>query len=275
MYDALNSAWEDVKHGENLDVYVALLATIVFLILDLIGVGDQWITSIIVAALAILLLSTLMQRKRDEALLKAIQESQEAVMKRDEALLGAFQESRVSILLETIPSEQMKQDIVSGKDVWLIGIFLRTTGDEFLEPFRKRLKEFSGYTIHILVSDPDGHSIHPIAFRSKETMNSLKAQDRIRDSLSTLCNIRGLSPNVEIRVIDLVLPFGLIAADINADEGVIYYEQYPFKSDDKPVMVFHPSDPPWYGFYRDQIQLLWDHARRWECPKDASEKEQQ
>lgn len=268
MYDALKSAWEDLKDGENLDLYVALAATTLFLILDLIGVGKQWIDSVIVAALTILLLSTLVQRQRDKSLLQALLNSGDTALQRDKSLLRAIWESRDPILLDEMPRERMKQDIIAGNEVWLIGILLRTTGDELFQSIQARIEQLPDYRVRILVVDPNGSSLSSIAFRSKEPIGPDIAESRIRDSLLTLCNLRSLSTHIEIRVIDHALPFGLIAADVHSDTGVIYYEQYPFKDDDKPAAVFHPSDHPWFAFYRNQIRLLWNHATPWDCRSD-------
>jgi hypothetical protein len=234
--------WIDIKQGENIDLYLTLIVALVLAGLNVLGIGQAMTGSITLAVLALLALSSLVNRKK-------LEETVERLSRNQDVLLKKFPEHR-------------QENIAGAKELWLIGLILNKTINENDSLLRRKLKQ--GDRIRVLVVNPNS-PFGELISRRKLGSDSLKdIQEYQKLILSKLCSIRAVSPpNMEIRTTDYPPFFGAIAMDLESIEGAIYIEHYSYKMDDLPKMVFQQGDTQWFQHYRDQIMQMWNDANEW------------
>ena len=125
-----------------------------------------------------------------------------------------------------------------------------------------------GDRVRVLLVHPEGASAEMLAMREYRRYTTDRIRALIRDSLSDLCNLRAVYPQLDIRVVAYPLSFGGIAINPNAGSGVLYLEHYPFKTPggSRPKFVLAARDGRWYDFFRLELQTIWDNSTPWECP---------
>jgi len=76
-------------------------------------------------------------------------------------------------------------------------------------------------------------------------------------------NVKGKG---EIRLLNVFLPFSMVAADLVKDSGamIIEYHAYKIALGDRPHVVLTPRDTPyWFSFYKEQFERVWIDAVSW------------
>lgn len=242
--------WSEIRRGENVDLYVAVVFALGVAILNLLGIAPQsLLASITLTVLGLLAVSALGNRYQIEELRQSLTKS-----------VG-------DILLENFPAN-LDSDFESGKEVWLVGVTLsKFVAGKYIKLEEKLRK---GHTIKILLVQPEGASVEIASSRyyAAVNRNSNKTASAIKNSLQIFCSLKQIaSDRVEIRTIQNPLTFGAIAIDLETSMGVLYLEHFPFRtvSGAMPKFVFHASDGKWYEFFKREIHALWDEGIVWQC----------
>lgn len=242
----LQQIWHDIRQGENIDLYLTVLIAVALAILNLFGITDYLIGPITLAVLALLSISSLVNRRRLEDILER---------------LGPPENKLVQNKLPP----NLEDTIKDCRELWIIGIYLGRTLATYYPILKEKLQ--NGDSIKVLITDPNGISYPLVSKRSTAPVTPEEVQHHIRLSLSTLCALREISSsNMEVRIIDYMLPFGVFATDLGKRDGIIIVEYYPFKMEtDSPVLVVDSLNKHWFDFYRRQIKVLWDASSNWNC----------
>lgn len=111
-----------------------------------------------------------------------------------------------------------------------------------------------GVKIQLLAMNLENHELYKIY--------SLMALDRINISLKHLESFDGY-PNIEIRILDSIMPTMFVARDIGESSGYIKATHWFYKThaDNAPCIEVTKSDAGIYEQYADQIKLLWDDGK--------------
>jgi hypothetical protein len=246
MLSLLKNVWQDIKQGENIDLYLTVLLALTLTVLNLFGVAQALAMPVLMAVVALLAISLLVNRRRVEIVIEKLSQSYD------------------DILLEKIPST-FERDMRDAKQVWLIGVVLARTVETHYALIQEKLTK--GDSVKVLIVNPHGAANEMVGNRTFRNMSAEESTKRILLSLANLCALKKVAPqHLEIRVIDYPLSLGFLAFDLAAQNGVIYAEHYSYKmGEDLPIMVFRPDNRRWYGFFREQISVLWDNGTEWNC----------
>lgn len=242
--DMIKKILKDVKKGENLDVYINILVASVLTLLNLIGIGQSYSMSIALSVLALLSISNLANRSKLDDILEKTIKTQD-------------------LLLEEYPLT-LKDDVQKSQELLLIGINLGRTIPTYYPMLENKLQA-KDFKLKILVLDPEG-STSEIAV--KRANRPVKPENHKFLIHSTLADVIGLkqkfSSQVEVRVIDYMLPFGAFVINLKQSNAVIYLEHYMYKvGNDMPKMMLYPKDEQWFRFYQQQVESLWNDAVEW------------
>ncbi len=243
------SVIQDFKAGENIDLYLIVLVAIPLIVLNILGKALDSTGAAILAVLVVLAIAMLVNRKKLEVIGNEIQN-----------------EHGYSVLRKGLP-ENWIDDLKNANELWIFGINLARTITTFYPIIEEKV--LRGTKIKIMIVNPHGESQKILTKRLFRSVSPDSNKPIILSSLADLCRLKEKrQENVEIKTIDYVLPFGVFGMNLNSHDGIIYIENYPFKSksDDAPVLIFHKSniyEQYWYDFYHHQIQQFWESSLPW------------
>ncbi len=170
-------------------------------------------------------------------------------------------------LLKKLP-ETLQTDFDVASEIWLVGASLGSTINEKYSLIENKLKNKT--LIRVLLRDPEGETFWMIASHSYTPIEPDQAKSKVQVSLTKLAALREINPKyLEIRVIDRHFQLGMMAFDPDTAKGRIYVEYYPFRMSEssQPKIVVAPQDGYWFGFYRKQLEMLWENGKSWQSLK--------
>ena len=241
----------DIRKGENIELYVTVVIAISLAILSISGFSSQvFVTPLTLAILALLTFSLLGIQHRLEALNKEVINSSRP------------------FLLKKLP-DNIDQRISSSKEIWLIGMSFSRFSSTYYSLLRDRIGK--GSRLYVLTLTPNSDASRLASYQVYRPINLVQYDNNILTSLHIFCELKREFPaNVQVRTIEKIFALGFHGFDLSSQNGIIYIEHYAFKSEqgDIPKMVFKPSDDFWYDFFKQQIQLLWEHSKEWSSSSD-------
>jgi hypothetical protein len=241
----LKTIWKDLRQGENIDLYLTIIAALGISILNLTGLTpEKWIPTITLAVLALLAVTNLVNRH-----------------KLDEVIL---QQQTTEQFTEKFPAS-VNNDIKSAKELWLVGYVLGRTLMDNLGVIEEKLAQKKN--VKVLLFNPDSDAMQHFCASMSFPISPEETQKRINSSLETLKSMSQVTKKhpgrLEVRLIDHLLFFGTYAMDITLPNGVMYIELYKYKGkvDDEPKLVLHKKDGHWFELYKDQLTAMWQDAK--------------
>ncbi|MBI3410428.1 MAG: hypothetical protein HY040_18980 [Planctomycetes bacterium] len=246
----------DIKKGENLDLYVTLVLAIVLTalnpILSLFGVtitpgGIVPLTMSVLAALTVVLL---VNRKKMESL---------------ERHLSRQTESKITT---TFP-ESYSADLGSAKKILQIGIHLASNLNAHHDQYQSILRSRRA-SIRFLIVHPKAAALKMAAMRFAGVSRKVEHEKtRTESSLDVITKLMQDYPGrVELRVIDYLLEYAGLLIETPSGEEILYIERYTFRhygGDLKPKFVY-TRDDPWFRFIKEEMEELWKAAEPWLPP---------
>ena len=244
----LRRIWNDIKRGENIDLYLTVIVAIGLAILNVIGVAPKEdLPSITLAVLGLLAITSLGNRYRVEKLLQKEPQSIER------------------FFVEEYPSS-FKDDFEAAEELWLIGVSLRRTIQVNYPKIEQKLRQ--GHIIKVLLVHPEGAGLEMAVSRNYARREIEPKSNEIRFNLQLLCDLYKIPNNkLEVRTIQYPLAYGVTAANPNTVSGALYIEHYCFRtaSDSLPRFVLRAKDGRWYDFFKSEIRAMWNAGIEWPC----------
>lgn len=252
----LRLAWQDIKRGENIDLYVAVILAISLAILATLNISlaQNLIAPITLLVLSLLAISHLSNRHALEELSHKVSESSN------------------TLFLEEFPA-RLKDDFRQGSQILLIGVSLNNTVDEYYSTIEQKLSS-SKATFRILLVDPTSTACEIAASRSYARPEIERIRRRIYDTLGLLCDLQKIAPDrMEIHLTQYPLAFGAVGINMETSGGMIYLDHYPFRTEggSLPKFVMQSKDGRWYHLFKQELNNLWESSSIWNCEnKDAN-----
>lgn len=245
---ALRRIWDDLRKGENIDLYLTIAAALAFVALNLAGVASTALLApLTLAVLALLAVTSLGNRHRMDELLAQREQSL------DDFFLEAFPPS-------------YKTDLEAAEELWLVGVSLHRTVTANYALFERKLQQ--GHRLRVLLVHPDGAGLEMAVARGYTRRDVEKKRQEIRYVLDLLCDLRQGAPGrVEVRTIQHPLAYGALAANPDNGRGVLYLEHYCFRvaTESMPRYQVRVRDGHWYDFFKSELQALWAAGADWPC----------
>ena len=239
----LKSIWQDIRQGENIDSYIAIIVALGLSIANVFGFAPQsLLASITLAVLALLAITNLGNRHRLDA---------------------ALGQKHKDFFMTQLP-ETISDDMNKAKELWLFGYNLKKTIGKNLKLIDEKTER--GEKIKILLVDPN----KPGLVYANKTLYYTATDEQHRQWIeNTLSDLRQYPksnrPYIEVRLIDFPIAFGVNAMDIMTSSGKIYIKTYEYKTKSEgPRILLTPKDERWYEYYRDQILALWNDGKPYE-----------
>lgn len=264
----IDRLWNDIKRGENIDLYFSLIVAVVLSVTSLVGIIPQSaIMPTILVALTLLAISNLVGRQRIEQVIEKSDSIYEEVSK-SSSLITAIGNERVPakrFFLTRSDRPPMETRLKNAKTVDFLGstlISLSTSSDI-------RILRKSGAKVRLIVSNPK--NIEQQKFLAQihleiETAKNLKQY--VESSLAQFRILQGVDPSggsVEVKVTDFPIPFSYMGVDTESPMGNIQIELYLTKApvSQYPMFLLHSNvDTGWYETFKQQFDFYWENATK-------------
>ncbi len=238
--------WQEILHGDNLDLYLIVPVAFITAILNLFGiVSDVFMNTITLAVLGILAVSALSNRH---------------------ALSGLKITPSVNTIFQEQFPASLDEEVESATELWLIGITLNRSVKAYYPLIKQKLNK--GHIVHVLTVHPDPDIVELVEMRAYSPHNVERTCNEIQVSLQYFCDLKQSAPDkLQIRTIRHPLGQGIMAMNPDSVSGVFYVANYPFKTQygSQPKFVIRASDGHWYNLFRDELQNLWESGTEWKC----------
>jgi hypothetical protein len=232
---------------DNLDLYVLGAVALAFTVLGATGVSDvKTLSSVVTALLALLAFSQIRSRRLTEQV-------------RDSNRGGpaAFFEPRFPTDLISRRAEAF--------DILLIGHSMTRTVQGMRSDIRSILE--AGGRIRVLVLDPTDDAIVDVADRRiSRSHGQGRMRQRILATLDELTSLRSrTNGRLEIRVSSRISSAGFNCLDVSSKRGLICVQHYEHRptGEAAPVFTVEPKDAPWYQYFADEAERLWEDGTPW------------
>lgn len=153
------------------------------------------------------------------------------------------------------------QDIANATDIYIVGMILNRTVRDHLATFGDRVAE--GANLKFIIVDPDDEAIMKIMpLRSYGTKPSEWWRNRIQQTIGhieDIPNIEKPKGSINIGLLPYFPSFGMWLIDPDQPNGQIIVEIYHHRTaETNPTFLLKASnDSYWYGFFKNQFDLLW------------------
>lgn len=236
----LQQVWEDIKHGENLDLYLTIVISITLTLLSLLSITPvNLLSSITLTVLVLIAISNLANRhKLDLILQKEIAET---------------------LFLTDFPPN-LKDDFASAtKEVWLGGHNLGRTVVSFDSLIERSLRH--GCKVNVLLVHPNGSANKLVSEQTYGGIDEKEHATQVNLSITRLLRLaqRVTPGQLEIRLINFPISFGFFAFDIGGATGKLFLEHYSFRQQrDIPKFVLTPKNGYWFECFKNEILSMWE-----------------
>lgn len=241
----IRTFWSDVSRGENIDLYVTLLAAFILAVVNLVVDFKSWTTSAILAVLGVLTIAALGTRHKIGSLVQRLGVEHTPPLRRRKDLA------------------RLPESAKEAKDLLIVAcsasaVLLDT--QFFIERIRQ------GTRVRLAVVNPDEEAVIDIIGRS----DIVPAKTLIADmniAAGLIERIRTQVPNTDlfdVRVFSYVPTLSFVMIDGYLPTGRIIVEMYPYQTDpgQRPHLLVTARDhPDWYGSFRDMCEAIWRDAK--------------
>ena len=172
-------------------------------------------------------------------------------------------------LLDDFP-KSLDKEFESSGEVWVLGASL-SQSIQYLT-IEQKLK--LGHNVKILIIDPESKAIEMAEYRVHRIQNINKRKFANLDVLRQLCDLKKRYPvQIEIKVIDFLLPYRVIAINPSADTGILYIHHYSYKSETNkvPKFILNSKNGRWYNFYLEEVKKFWNDGIYWKCKTTSTQ----
>ena len=247
----LRRAIEEIKQGENIDLYLTVIAAFVVGGISIFGIAtSNIISSVTLAILGLIAIATLKNRHEFGQAIQGLAEL------RGNARAGDF------FLSEKVISDQ---SFAAADTIFLLGMTLSRTTREYMYVLGQRL--IAGANIRIVILDPTMDSLlEQLALRSTGKTSVQYWRSRI-EAVQTIIRVIAETPNakgvLEVGYLPYIPSFGFTTIDPDEPDGLCFVELYHHESA-KPNPTFQlriGTDADWYKFFREQADILWKSCR--------------
>jgi hypothetical protein len=256
ILNRLRRVGHDIRTGQNIDVYIAIVISVIVALLNIFSIPSQAIIfSTLLVIMALVLSSMLVNRQQNEETMAMLSN-----LKSTRAPAASFFYKEEHNIVE------VQRAIRSSQKVILWGYTLSTPIPYLREEIEKGLDR--GLQMSILLIKPSGIALEMAAFRSKTRTTKNRLNKELEDNLDHLEEIKKGRPNAnfEFKVIDYFAPYTMYIYDPHLSNGKIVVKLSVFDTSgaERPTYNLTKKDDEfWFLFHLNQFEIAWKKAQLW------------
>jgi len=247
MKNIILAAIDDIKSGNNLDLYLTVVIAVIIAFLGAFSIAKQEIiSSAILATLAILAFGSIQDRRERVIIRSALKEGSADSFFRKHSF------SELEKLIETVKNS---------KSAFFWGIHFRKTVDNWNSDLQQALR--NGTYLRFLLVKPESSAVAMSLLRYNLDSTQDNINHDIESVLRKLAYI-GISSNaidrIEVRVIDFMPPYTMISINPLSSNGKMYVLLSSIRTPTRQTPSFQISaekDKSYFDFFVDQFEKAW------------------
>lgn len=244
-------AWNDIRSGQNLDIYITASLSLIVAILGVLGIANQSIISAaVLAVLALLLGSLLVSRHQSERIQLTLSKLENAQISNSQFMTSG---DDISNLLKLLRKSQK-------------AYFWGTTLTTHIPMLQQDLQQglVAGLESKFLLVKPSSNALQMAAFRARSLSDTTLNDDLLRNlkRLSDISNLDSAN-NLEVKVIDYLAPYVMYVFDPHLSSGQIIIRISTLRVPDnmRPIIkITRSKDLEWFNFHLQQFETAWQEA---------------
>ena len=249
----LRKALQDIRSGRNLDIYITIVIAIVTACLGVFGTVNQLIiSSAVLATLALVSGSLLLNRREDEEIREALSRIEVASQISEKFFKREWNRT---VLMKALPLAH---------DAFFWGMTLSRTVNDLDFAIEEGLR--ADLKVRILVMKFDSSSTRMAAFRNTRRQTKEQVDRLLYDTLSRLASIvckSSLEERLEVRWVDYLPPYTVIAINPYFPNGRVFVRLTSFRVPNETRPTFEltrAGDKVWFDFFVKQFESVWGEA---------------
>jgi hypothetical protein len=240
-------AWRDLRSGENIDLYLTIVASLVLVGLNLLGLAsDAWIAPLTLTVLALLAIGLLVTRHHISRQLRNLA-----------LYTGTGLRPRANMA-------SFRQEGKDATEIVVVGISLVSAVIPHLDYLEQKMQR--GCKLRFLLLNPQSVGMQAYNLAS----NIPNVQHDVEQTLNALAVLMQLEKTTkgkcEVRLSEVLLPVGISAFDPNKEGGFMNVEILGYKRHpgDRPhVLLIRARDEKWFDYFRSQYESIWKDSTPW------------
>lgn len=245
---------KDLKKGENVDGYLALILGLICSFIAIFDVSFKYVFTAISTVLTLLALGILIDRKNVQKVSKLLENIE---LKNSEALAQRNKEFFYAYIFETI--NNAKQEIC---------LLVRSGGT--LKSISQELEEAinRGCQVRIILCARNQATIDTMAFRGHMTTDRDEIISEIEATIRKLKNLKEKIKKsklnlLKVREIKYLPPVGLSISDPDLIDGKLFALLVSFRSHSRSgpsILLDNRNSPDLFNYFKNQFNNYWDAA---------------
>ena len=156
----------------------------------------------------------------------------------------------------------IEEQALYGSEICIAAISAISVVVRYQSVFESKLR--AGCNVRVILLDPSSPALQTWNLLGKTPVDS-----DIRSALEYFkgfSQVEGARGKCEVRLLNVFLPFSMLAVDPQEDSGsmVIEYHAYKMPFNERPhVFLTQRGDPWWFAYYKQQFEKAWSDARVW------------
>ena len=251
---------EDIKRGENLDIYVTILLSIAVAFLGILQVTSlEIISSAMLTAIALLASSLLTNRRTTDGVKNATQELIQELHQKISS------QGHISNVFSRAYPDLTKQ-FQSARCISILALTLQSTVSRYYSQFIEVLKR--GGELRVLTVEPTPEVLSMQIYRSASVKDENSIVNMLHGNvamLETLTNYSSEPELMQIRTMPYLPPYGLVIIEHHDKTSTVYVKLLTFQKADAEQPSFEvdsENDADWNKFFKDQFNSLWKAAEQ-------------
>lgn len=260
MLKQIKTVAQELKRGENLDLYLIIFLALVIAVLGVLGVANFAIVSATILATLGLLAGSLLQNRR--TVIDAKDATTKLSTDLDDLKHNLQPISNPSYVLLEREYPDLSAAFRSAKKISILGASLHSTTTQYYADFEEALKH--GALLRVLVCEPSPNVLSMQCFRTYMIKDPDMLGKSVHAHLSLLRKLKQNAPkpdSCESRTIPLVIPYGLIILETPEGTSTIYTKLMPFRTRFGKYPAFQVNNhdnKEWFQFFYEQFEKLWN-----------------
>lgn len=248
------TVWYDIRSRKNLDLYIIIILAVVVTVLGVTGqVGQIIISSAILATLAVVAMSLLINRHENEEIQKTLSSISSGENLADKFIKHEYDRTRLRQLLS------------NSHVAFFWGPYLTTHILLLKDIIKERLQD--DFQVRFLLMDPYGIATNLKASLSKDK-DVQYVRKRIESSCLELQHISQEIPTGKLKflVMDYEQPYSIIAFDPDLPSGRIFVRLNSLDTSNAKRPTFeltNEGDVYWFNFFVHQFESAWKIGHDW------------
>jgi len=248
LFKSLGKVIEDIRRGENIDAYIAILLGLSFSLLGILGItGFDLLGAAILLTITFLVFGSLANRRSIEKFGNSIDE-----LKSQRKILSTMK----------LPDESLREKFRNAKNISIIGLSLLNTLNTFRDDINECLS--NGGSLRVIILDPNGPGIDGAVYRSSNRLSKDQYIREVNSALDYLDVWRNNSndSNIKIKLIAHLPSYAITLVEPKSEDerAHCHVRLWSFRKTSLKGPIINPDqgdDKYWFDYFAEQYEEFW------------------